>query len=319
MASAALTVRLARHVRMWPWLLAMVAVVLLGWQIFVGIALCEVAFRTPDATRVHPSLARAQETAHAADASVRSAALRAFDGAELHAWLYEPVRGNGATVLLLHGMGDSRAGAMGYVPMFLKHGYAVLSPDIRAHGDSGGEIATYGALESRDVRSWVDWLYAHHRAARLYGLGESMGGSILLQALALEPRFHAVATESAFSSLREIAYDRLSQHFHTRLAFGPALYWAAMDSASVYARARYGVDLDSVSAARAVAASATPVLLIHGQADDNVVGEHSYQIAAANPAHVVLWRPERAGHAAALGTCPELFEKRVIAWFDQHR
>jgi predicted alpha/beta-fold hydrolase len=216
-------------------------------------------------------------------------------------------------------MADSRTGAMGYAPLFLKHGYAVLSPDSRAHGASGGAIATYGALERRDVHSWIDWLYTNHPPQRLYGLGESMGGSILLQSLAVEPRFRAVAVESAFSSLREIGYDRIAQHFHINLFFKRLLFWPAMDAASIYAQAHYGVDLDSVSALPAVAASATPVLLIHGQQDDNVVADHSDEIEAANPSQVALWRPERAGHAAALGTCPELFEQKIIAWFEQHR
>jgi hypothetical protein len=42
--------------------------------------------------------------------------------------------------------------------MFLAHGYIVLAPDSRAHGESGGDIATYGLLEWDDAHRWVSWL-----------------------------------------------------------------------------------------------------------------------------------------------------------------
>ena len=65
--------------------------------------------------------------------------------------------------------------------MFLKAGYSVLMPDSRAHGESGGEIVTYGLLEKFDVARWAAWA-RQHKCEKLYGLGESLGGAILLEA-----------------------------------------------------------------------------------------------------------------------------------------
>jgi fermentation-respiration switch protein FrsA (DUF1100 family) len=70
--------------------------------------------------------------------------------------------------------------------MFLNRGYAVLLPDSRDHGESGGTIATCGALERNDVALWSRWL--HDRAPGCtYILGESMGAAIALQATAVAP------------------------------------------------------------------------------------------------------------------------------------
>src|SRR6266481_5972064 len=95
---------------------------------------------------------------------------------------------------------------------FLDHGYAVLLPDARAHGESGGEIATYGVKESDDIHRWVSWIYEHDVASSqcVYGFGESYGAALMLQSLAVEPRFCAVAVESPFSTTREMSYERVS-------------------------------------------------------------------------------------------------------------
>jgi uncharacterized protein len=69
-------------------------------------------------------------------------AIRAEDGVQLEAWYFPAPHRNGSGVVLLHGMADNREGVAGYAFMFLQHGYSVLLPDSRAHGASGGAIAT---------------------------------------------------------------------------------------------------------------------------------------------------------------------------------
>ena len=46
--------------------------------------------------------------------------------------------------------------------MLLRHGYATLIPDARAHGRSGGNIPTYGVLEADDIRRWFDLIQNPH-------------------------------------------------------------------------------------------------------------------------------------------------------------
>src|SRR4029077_14715811 len=77
-------------------------------------------------------------------ADVRPGVLQAVDGAELHGWYSVPEHQNGQAVILFHGIGDNRGGVPGYGQMFLRAGYRILMPDSRAHGESGGAMATYG-------------------------------------------------------------------------------------------------------------------------------------------------------------------------------
>ncbi len=251
-------------------------------------------------------------------ASVADVALSAEGGAVLRGWNIRRVAGNGSTVILLHGQSANREVMLGTADLLLRNGYSVLLPDARDHGASGGPMATYGVLESGDLRLWVDWIGKSYAPHCVFGLGDSMGAAELLNALPKIPEFCAVVAEGSFSSFREAAYDRMGQGFGTGAWLGRTLLRPAIDEGMLYARLRYGVDLWQASPERAVASSHVPVLLIHGLADTNLPPRHSERIKATDP-DVVLWEPPNAGHCGASGAEPAEYEHRVVGWFDSHQ
>jgi predicted acyl esterase len=92
----------------------------------------------------------------------------------------------------------------GYAQFFVRYGYTVLMPDSRAHGESGGRIATYGLRESSDIHLWVDWIEEHQHPGCVFGMGESMGAGLILESLHTEHRFCAVIAESPFANTRDV-------------------------------------------------------------------------------------------------------------------
>lgn len=247
--------------------------------------------------------------------------IAAADGVTLKAWFVRPHDFNGSAVILLHGITDNREGVAGYGWLFLDHGYAVLLPDARRHGDSGGELATYGLKESDDVHRWVEWLYSRELEPSqcVYGFGESYGAALLLQSLAVESRYCGVVVESSFSTAREMSYERVSGPLHVKSWFGRTLGLPAIGSAVVYARIRYGIDLLEPSPLRALEHSTVPVLLIHGERDRSISPRHSMILAAADPAHAQLWLVPNAGHTMAWSAQHAEFESRVLGWFSGHQ
>jgi hypothetical protein len=231
------------------------------------------------------------------------------------------LHGNGDAVILLHGHTDNRTGMLGNADLLLRHGYAVLLPDARAHGKSDGGLATYGVKESGDVRNWFDWMQNSESPRCIDGLGESMGAAQLLQSLRTTPGFCAVIAESAFANFREASYDRLGEKFHAGAWAGRTLLRPAVEAGFLYARWKYGVDLERASPENAVAASNVPVLLIHGKEDTNLPPINSEMILAHNGMHnpsVQLWEPAEATHCGAAGAEPAEYERRVIGWFENH-
>jgi uncharacterized protein len=263
----------------------------------------------------------AQSIASRNHAVLSEVSIAAADGATLRAWSIRPLNGNGDAVILLHGHTDNRAGMLGNADLLLRHGYAVLLPDARAHGMSGGDMATYGVKEADDIKRWFNWVQQADSPLCIDGLGESMGAAQLLQSLSTEPGFCAVVAESPFASFREASYDRLGERLNSGSRVGRTLLRPAVETGLLYVRLKYGVNLGQSSPEDSVAASSVPVLLIHGKLDTNLPPRHSEMILARSSARgsqVVLWEPAQAGHCGAAGAEPDEYERRVIGWFAAH-
>jgi uncharacterized protein len=265
---------------------------------------------TPDDVAMFQSMLRSVH------ADLRDVAITTSDQFVLRGWLLRPTRPNGDAVVVLHGLGDNRMGMTGYAQILLVHGYTVLLPDAQAQGVSGGSLATFGLLEADDIHRWVDFLSAEVHPECVYGMGESMGASQLLQSLRTESRYCAVVAESPFSTFREIAYGRMGQLFHLGPWVGRTLLRPLVEMAFLRARWKYGLRMGEISPEDAVAKSHVPVLLIHGQVDSNIPVRHSRAIHALVP-RTVLWEVPGADHCGALGMAPEEFENRVVRWMNR--
>jgi uncharacterized protein len=257
-----------------------------------------------------------REMSRALDSDLKDVSITTPDATTLSAWIIRPHRSNGDTVILLHGLGDNRLGMSGYAQLLLAHGFTVLLPDARAHGISGGDLATYGLLERNDIRQWFDFLSSQDHPHCIFGFAESMGAAELLQSLTVEPGFCAVAAESSFATFREIAYDRMGQPFHLGPWFGRTLFRPVVEFAFLYVRLRYRLPMQQVSPDDSVAATRVPVLLIHGQIDSNIPIRHSRQIHAGNP-QTVLWEVPNADHCGAISADPQGFERHLLIWFSK--
>lgn len=285
--------------------------------VIAGVLVAEMTLHPQRRPLDAPAIDQAQQVAHRTRSNLRDVSVQTEDNLLLKAWLIEPRSNNGSAALLLHGLSDNRIGMLGYAELLLSHGYTVLLPDARAHGQSDGTIATYGLLERRDITDWTRWLQANQDPKCIFGLGESMGAAQLLQSLGGDAIFCAVALESAFSDLREVGYDRVGQFFHTGPWLGRTILWPVIKIAFIYSRWKYGFDLRKVSPVAAVSATTTPILLIHGQIDSNIPVRHARRIKSIAPA-VVLWEVPRSEHGGAMSAAPEEFERRVLDWFADH-
>jgi pimeloyl-ACP methyl ester carboxylesterase len=206
---------------------------------------------------------------------------------ELKGWHCAAVGVRRGTIVYLHGVADNRSSGVGVIQRFTPRGFDVVAYDSRAHGESGGDLCTYGYYEKLDLRRVVETL----AEGPVVFIGASLGGAVALQAAVDQPRVRAVVAAEPFSDLRTIALERaprLMPEFSIRAAFRVAEQ-----------RGRFRVD--EVSPLVAARSLRSPVLLIHGADDRDTPPDHSRRIAAALAGAKRLILVPTATHNRSLG------------------
>lgn len=154
------------------------------------------------------------------------------DGLRLVAW-YIPAR-NGALIIAQHGYKSNRAEMLNEAEMLYRHGYGVLISSVRAHDASDGEQISFGYREMQDLEAWYQYVLtrAEVKPDRIGILGNSMGGSLVIQYAAENPNIEAVAANSAFSSLNDTVATSVT-HFTglPPFPFAPLiLFWGEQEA-----------------------------------------------------------------------------------------
>jgi uncharacterized protein len=203
---------------------------------------------------------------------------RRFDGAgvRLQGWFCSAAGSRRGSMVMLHGVADTRASVAGLVERYARKGFDTVAYDSRAHGESEGEFCTYGFWEKQDLRRVVATL----PDGPVILVGTSLGAAVSLQEAAHDPRIAAVVAAEVFSDLESVVRDRTPW-------FVPS--WIVASGFRV-AEKRASFSVDAASPARAAASIAIPVLLVHGAADIDTPPEHSRRVLAAlrGPKRLIL-------------------------------
>jgi alpha-beta hydrolase superfamily lysophospholipase len=267
--------------------------------------------------RLNPQrIQQAQEMLQRTKTVPEDLSVQARDKVELRGWKIRAPAPTGDWVLLFHGVADNRTGVLDAAELLLRHGFSVVMMDSRAHGLSGGDMATYGWEERYDTVAIVDALYATEKVRHLFALGVSMGAAIALQSAAVEPRIQGVVAEDPFADLREVSYDYAglrSWPWLGKTLFRPAAIMAMHSMSNVG-----GFNPDEVSSEKAVSERPFPVLLICGTRDATIPCRHAERIYRAATGPKELWIVQGAGHASALGQDPVEYENRVVSFFEKY-
>jgi pimeloyl-ACP methyl ester carboxylesterase len=223
-----------------------------------------------------------------------------------------------ATIFLLHGIQDDKSVGpyVLYREMLRQQGYRVIQPDFRGHGRSTGAWITYGVVESRDMVQLLDELTEQDLIAGPVGVvSVSYGGSIAIEWAGIDPRVKAVIALEPFCTLRDAAHDAAPFVLgNKRWLFSDKDISHAIDVGGRMA----GFDPDDANPLRAIASSATPVLLIHSRSDELIPYTHSQRLHDAAPDHSKLILVEGQSHFNMWMQSFELIQEETVKWFDQY-
>lgn len=233
--------------------------------------------------------------------------LTSSDGFTLHATYYKPARESHDWAILVHGYGRDQTFANDYAEEYLKRGYNVLTPDLRACGKSEGIFLTMGALEGQDVKLWAEKISKHDSQAKIIFHGVSMGAATVMIAAALEPEnLVAVVEDCGYTSAYEMFTAQLEK------IFGLPEY-PVMPIVDVVSKIKTGVAISEAAPIESVEKISVPILFIHGDADGLVPYEMMNRLfdAATSPVKEKL-TVNGAGHADAKPSNPEKYFERVF-------
>src|SRR5919202_4153315 len=235
-----------------------------------------------------------------------------LDQIELRGW-YLPAGGQRA-IVFVHGIHGNRWDTFHHIDdLIARHvraGFDVLTFDMRAHGESGGDRFTLGSKERLDLRSAVDLVVQRGIPPGRIGVwAQSLGTAAALLAAPDLPEVAAAVTDSALADARLLIDSEL--HLRTGL---PPVFAPGM---TLVGGRVYGIDLDAIPPEKAIPRIAPrPILLIHGDADTRIPVEHSRRLFAAahNPA-AELWIVPGAGHVLSFTIAPDTYAARVLDFF----
>ena len=232
--------------------------------------------------------------------------LRADDGVRLAAW-YVPAPHPRGVAVVCHGFTNNRATMLPYVALLNANGWSALMLEFRAHGWSGGRMATFGARETGDVRAALDWTDAQEELDGLPRIlvGESMGAAVSLLAAAEHSRVRAVVADSPYARFDHAVQSRLS------MAFGPRAGGLVRPHIQRTGERFLGVRCETIAPVEAAVRLTCPVLLVQGQEDTLVLPFNARLIHEANPDHIMLWEVPGARHARAIYTAPDEYTRRL--------
>lgn len=261
--------------------------------------------------------AQAQETAEFLNAVPGELVeITAADGVHLAGIAYEHDDADNRWALVVHGYRDTNQSS--YVLDIARHyydaGFNVLTPDLRASGQSEGDYVGMGWLDRLDILDWVDWILAQDADAQIVIHGVSMGAATTMMVAGEETPDAVVAfvEDCGYTSVWDVFGTELSRRFS--LPEFPLLY-----SASDMSDAMAGYSFEEASALEAVARSEKPMLFIHGTADDfipfDMMGQ-LYDAKATGDKEMLV--SEGAGHADAMYELGDAYWDTVFAFVDRY-
>jgi len=239
--------------------------------------------------------------------------LQTKEGFALRGWLIPAQPDARGTIIILHGVSESKIAGLIMAKELHDHRYNVVLYDARCHGESGGRYCTYGYHEKFDAQLAIDFVMNRNdlHAGKIGLFGWSMGAAVALQVAAIDRRVAAIVAESGFATLRTVFDD-----YQKRMIKLPWHYLRNI----VIKRSEYLADFkaNDVAPVEAVKHIRIPVFILHGTEDNLIKYNYSEKVYNAANEPKALWLIPGARHHDVMEVGGEEYRRRITEFFDHY-
>lgn len=194
---------------------------------------------------------------------------------KLNAYLYGDINAD-RLLVFSHGLGGAHEDYMKELIEMADRGYLVFAYDATGSGTSEGK-STKGLLQSAlDLEAALNYINSDQdlNSKSKYLMGHSWGGFAVAEALGYRDDITAVASIAGYAYPVELLAEQGSEMMGTDLTDGRADFFFYISQLLSFGGKNYKRNaVDSINA------SDTPILLIHGTADEMISFDHAALIA----------------------------------------
>ncbi len=261
-------------------------------------------------TAVHPTRAPVAMTPSELGFSAGSVSLTTADNVKIVGW-YIPSQ-NGAAVILLHGQNANRTQVLDYARILAGHGYGVLLLDLRAHGDSGGDLFA-PCLSGLDARAGATFLEGRGdvELGHIGAMGISTGAHVAICAAARSQNIKAVLADGLGAGKSEDLIQPMLPELRPFFLMAP-VNWMFYRMADIFSNSTQEVAIKEL--VRQI--PPRPIFFISAGKDmlEAPLSQRYLEYAGTGATRWVI--PE-ANHCGGLAARPDEYSARMVTFFEQ--
>lgn len=216
------------------------------------------------------------------------------------------------TAIVIHGYNSNAYRKGPIAKIFHDRGYNVLCPDLRAHGQSQGEMIGMGWPDHYDLLEWISLVNAIKPQGKIILYGVSMGGAAVLNATGekLPGNVLVAIADCAFTSPWDLYKFQFKEIYNTppRPLLDFVRMFNTLENKNDF---RIGpVDM--------VKKSNTPTLFIHGVDDPFIPAEMSKKLYESCTSAKGLLLVEKGQHGRSYLADPKLYFESIFDFIKLH-
>ena len=241
--------------------------------------------------------------------------LKNEDGLNLKAWFLQPGKPSKRFVICIHGYQCNGPDECSHLlPFYLEQlGYNYLLPDLRAHGRSEGKYAGFGQLDYKDIQLWTDYLvdrFGEDIEIILHGI--SMGAGTAMLTVCNNPRKQVklCIEDCGYTNAYDVILNTVNDMFPAflqKIKFTNLVTSLGSMFCKIFAKYSYK-EADPLGKMKD---AKTPIMFVHGTADDFVPFPMVKELYAACPTKKTLFTVEGADHAFSYYNAMEEYQQRI--------